>query len=190
MSELIRDRGPLSRRRDGVSAQRDNDGPRLHGGATQRGRGGRANGVVPWPRRSFHVRNTVSIPLGGPPVTGSLNSACHENRPPPTFHSRSTPGAVGGCGEPTSPLGSRTVGLGRHANNSGPRGPIAAATSAANARGVPLSNPWAVQTRASPPPSGAGAMTSKGSRGRGVQPAESEDADDTSAAAMRQVWRG
>jgi len=57
----------------------------------------------------------VSIPVGGPPVAGWRNSACSKNRPPATFHSRGTPGAVV-LGEPTSAGGSRAAGLGRHTN--------------------------------------------------------------------------
>ena len=34
VAELIRDRGPFARRRDGVPAKSDDDGTRLHGGAT------------------------------------------------------------------------------------------------------------------------------------------------------------
>src|SRR5256886_15653356 len=85
-----------------------------------------SHGVGPWPCRSLHVRNTVSMPAGGPPGVGSLNSACSDNKPPPAFQRRSTPGAVGGWGEPTNRLGTRTAGARGPAENSGPPRPIVA----------------------------------------------------------------
>src|SRR5207237_2790141 len=134
----------------------------------------------PWPRRSPHDRNSVSMPTGGAPVDGSAKRACSSSNPPAAFHRRGTPGAVV-VGDPTSGGGSRTAGLGCHSSTRGPAGSIVAATSAANV--LPASNPCPVQgpdpgastppvpPTPPPPPPAAGAPPSYRSRGRPVPPA-------------------
>src|SRR5207247_9161492 len=87
--------------------------------------------LLPWPRCSPQERNTVSMPVGGPPAADWLNSACSKKRARATFQRRGTPGAVV-LGDPTSTGGRRGGGLGRHTDTRGPSGAIVAAPSAAH----------------------------------------------------------
>src|SRR5205814_10007908 len=116
--------------------------------------------LLPWPRCSPQERNTVSMPVGGPPAVDWLNSACSKKRARATFQRRGTPGAVV-LGDPTSTGGRGGAGLGRHTDSRGPPGAIVADTSATNV--LPASHAWPIQTPgAAVVPSAVGATTSSG----------------------------
>src|SRR5207245_2677134 len=167
VAELIRDRGALARRGDGIPPPRHAGRAWAHGAATYRGPRGRR--AVPTPR-----------PTSAAPDTGA----------PPPSHSRGTPGAV--CGDPSTEPGRRVAWLGRHSASRGPAAAIVPASRPATSPRGPASNPSAIHNRVAPAPpaTGLGATRSNGSRGRGVQDTVSERERVTCAAAVRNARRG